>query len=86
MTWPVAERLQCVAACWRLSEYGQSRVRTTKLLVTSGARPRLGGVRDVLIVCCDGLTGFPEAIQATWPLATDTNAWEPVKSITIEEV
>ena len=22
----------------------------------------------------------------TWPLATDTNAWEPVKSITIEEV
>ena len=24
------------------------------------------GVRDVLIVCCDGLTGFPEAIQATW--------------------
>lgn len=24
------------------------------------------GVRDVLIVCCDGLTGFPEAIEATW--------------------
>ncbi len=24
------------------------------------------GVKDVLIVCCDGLTGFPEAIQATW--------------------
>jgi hypothetical protein len=24
-------------------------------------------VRDVLIVCCDGLTGFPEAIEATWP-------------------
>jgi putative transposase len=22
---------------------------------------------DVLIVCCDGLTGFPEAIEATWP-------------------
>ena len=22
------------------------------------------GVRDVLIVCCDGLTGFPEAIPA----------------------
>jgi putative transposase len=21
----------------------------------------------VLIVCCDGLTGFPEAIEATWP-------------------
>ena len=28
------------------------------------------GVRDVLIVCCDGLTGFPEAIDATWPEAT----------------
>jgi transposase-like protein len=25
------------------------------------------GVRDVLIVCCDGLSGFPEAIEATWP-------------------
>ena len=25
------------------------------------------GVADVLIVCCDGLTGFPEAIEATWP-------------------
>ena len=23
-----------------------------------------------LIVCCDGLTGFPEAIEATWPPAT----------------
>jgi putative transposase len=23
------------------------------------------GVRDVLIVCCDGLTGFPEAVEAT---------------------
>jgi len=28
------------------------------------------GVADVLIVCCDGLTGFPEAIEATWPEAT----------------
>lgn len=28
------------------------------------------GVQDVLIVCCDGLTGFPEAIEATWPEAT----------------
>jgi len=26
--------------------------------------------RGVLIVCCDGLTGFPEAIEATWPKAT----------------
>lgn len=28
------------------------------------------GVKDVLIVCCDGLTGFPEAIEATWQDAT----------------
>ena len=28
------------------------------------------GVKDVLIVCCDGLTGFPDAIEATWPHAT----------------
>jgi putative transposase len=28
------------------------------------------GVRDVLIVCCDGLTGFAEAIEATWTKAT----------------
>jgi len=28
------------------------------------------GVKDVLIVCCDGLTGLPEAIEATWAAAT----------------
>ena len=28
------------------------------------------GVKDVLIVCCDGLTGLPEAIEATWPQTT----------------
>jgi transposase-like protein len=28
------------------------------------------GIRDVLIVCCDGLTGLPEAIEATWQQAT----------------
>ena len=27
------------------------------------------GVQDVLIVCCDGLTGFPEAVEATWTKA-----------------
>jgi putative transposase len=25
------------------------------------------GVRDILIACCDGLTGLPEAIEATFP-------------------
>jgi transposase-like protein len=28
------------------------------------------GIRDVLIVCCDGLTGLPEAIEATWKATT----------------
>jgi putative transposase len=28
------------------------------------------GVKDVLIVCTDGLSGFPEAIEATWPQVT----------------
>jgi putative transposase len=28
------------------------------------------GVVDVLIVCCDGLTGFPDAIETIWPEAT----------------
>jgi putative transposase len=28
------------------------------------------GVADVCVVCCDGLKGLPEAITATWPLAT----------------
>jgi putative transposase len=34
------------------------------------AELRNRGIRDVLIVCCDGLTGFPEAIEATWPAST----------------
>jgi putative transposase len=33
------------------------------------AELRNRGIRDTLIVCCDGLTGFPEAIEATWPQA-----------------
>jgi putative transposase len=28
------------------------------------------GVRDVLIVCCDGLPGLPEAIETIWPAST----------------
>jgi putative transposase len=27
------------------------------------------GVKDVLIACCDGLTGLPEAIETVWPQA-----------------
>ncbi len=28
------------------------------------------GVRDILIACCDGLEGLPEAIEATWSATT----------------
>jgi putative transposase len=28
------------------------------------------GIADVLIVCCDGLKGLPDAIRTTWPEAT----------------
>ena len=33
------------------------------------------GVRDVLIVCCDGQAGLPEAIEATWASATVQTVW-----------
>ena len=28
------------------------------------------GVKDVLICCCDGLSGFPDAIETVWPSTT----------------
>lgn len=34
------------------------------------AELRNRGVKDVLIACCDGLSGFGDAIEATWPQAT----------------
>lgn len=34
------------------------------------AELRNRGIRDVLIVCCDGLNGLAEAIEATWPQTT----------------
>jgi putative transposase len=37
------------------------------LTVLSELRGR--GVADVCIVCCDGLTGLPEAVSVTWPQA-----------------
>ena len=33
------------------------------------AELRNRGVKDVLFVCCDGLNGLPDAIEATWPKA-----------------
>jgi putative transposase len=33
------------------------------------AELRNRGIRDVLFVCCDGLNGLPDAIEAAWPKA-----------------
>jgi putative transposase len=56
---------------------GRKRVLGMWIEQTEGARFWAGvltelrnrGVRDVLIVCCDGLTGLPESIGQTWPNA-----------------
>ena len=56
---------------------GRKRVLGLWIEQTEGARFWLGvltelrnrGVRDVLIVCCDGLTGLPDAIGHVWPQA-----------------
>lgn len=56
---------------------GVKRVLGMWIEATEGARFWTGvmtelrnrGVRDVLIVCCDGLKGLPEAIVAVWPKA-----------------
>ena len=45
-------------------------VRNKAVHIAVGAQLANHGVKDVLIVCCDGLTGFPEAIETTWPQAT----------------
>jgi putative transposase len=61
-----------------VDEDGRKHVLGMYLQKEEGAKFWLGvltdlknrGVNDVLIVCCDGLTGFPDAIEAVWPKAT----------------
>ena len=56
---------------------GYKQVLGIWLQQTEGAKFWLGvltelrtrGLRDALIVCCDGLSGLPDAIAATWPEA-----------------
>jgi putative transposase len=56
---------------------GRKRVLGMWIEASEGARFWLGvltelrnrGIRDVLIVCCDGLSGLPEAIGSIWPQA-----------------
>jgi len=57
---------------------GRKQVLGMWIQKTEGAKFWLGvltelknrGVADVLIACCDGLSGFPDAIEAVWPQAT----------------
>ena len=40
-----------------------------KFWISALTELRNRGLRDVLIVCCDGLAGLPDAIEAVWPAA-----------------
>ncbi len=44
---------------------GQNKSARFCLSILSGLKNR--GVKDILIVCVDGLTGFPQAIEAVYP-------------------
>ena len=44
--------------------------RRSEVLDARSHRLKNRGVADILIVCVDGLTGFPEAIEATFPHST----------------
>src|SRR3954452_1830861 len=65
-TWPSGRpgRVKHVLGIWVQAVEG------AKFWAGVCAELRNRGVRDVLIVCCDGLTGFPEAVEATWPQTT----------------
>ena len=39
------------------------------------------GLQDVLIFCCDGLTGFPAAIEAVYPKAKDCEYSEAISAL-----
>ena len=51
------------------SACGSSR-RRARSSAARAHRLKTRGVADILFVCVDGLTGFPEAIEATFPHAT----------------
>jgi len=43
---------------------------TSKFWLSVCTDLRNRGVKDVLVLCCDGLTGLPEAVEAVWPRTT----------------
>lgn len=48
---------------------GDSKGEGSKFWLSVLSELRNRGVNDVLIVCCDGLKGLPDAIEAVWPQA-----------------
>jgi putative transposase len=66
-TWPSGWTWTGSSTCWG-SGCRPARARSSG----PGCAPSCAtaACTGVLIVCCDGLTGFPEAIEATWPQAT----------------
>ncbi len=49
---------------------GPSTGESSKFWLTVLAELKSRGVADVCIVCCDGLTGLPDAVGVVWPQAT----------------
>ena len=49
---------------------GPTTGESAKFWLTVLAELRNRGVGDVCIVCCDGLTGLPDAVTVVWPRAT----------------
>jgi putative transposase len=48
---------------------GPTTGESAKFWLTVLSELKSRGVADVCIVCCDGLTGLPDAIGVTWPQA-----------------
>ena len=48
---------------------GPSTGESAKFWISVLSELKCRGVADVCIVCCDGLTGLPDAIGAVWPQA-----------------
>jgi putative transposase len=49
---------------------GPATGESSKFWLTVLSELKSRGVADVCIVCCDGLTGLPDAISVVWPAAT----------------
>ena len=63
LTWRWEWTWRASSTCWHLVQADEGGAFWAHVCAELANR----GLRDVLIVCCDGLTGLPEAIEATWP-------------------